>query len=165
MLIERFTFSKEMIDKFNDYIHKLTEIPYITAEYRKGYCRIELEADDNYDSIDLITGELKEFLYDYTDMHKINTNNRKLVMHMLDNQIKLIKKYSYERFAEKYILFKEFLEWLEDNHTGHSIYFREEVLCDETLVSQFEITFSDVLDYKSIVHYISDENKERLKRK
>jgi len=78
---------------------------------------------------------------------------------------KLIKKYSYEKFAEKYILFKEFLEWLEDNHTGHSIYFREEVLCDETLVSQFEITFSDVLDYKSIVHYISDENKERLNRK
>ena len=37
MLIERFTFSKEMIDKFNDYIYKLTEIPYITAEYRKGY--------------------------------------------------------------------------------------------------------------------------------
>lgn len=165
MLIERFVFTKEMIDKFNDYIYKLTEIPYITAEYKEGYCRIELEVDDNYDSIDLITGELKEFTYDYTDMHKINTNNRKLVMHMLDNQIKLIKEYNDERFAEKYILFKEFLEWLEDNHTGHSIYFREEILCDETMFSQFDVTFSDVLNYKSIVHYISDENKERLKRK
>lgn len=164
MLIERFVFTKEMIDKFNDYIYKLTEIPYITAEYKEGYCRIELEVDDNYDSIDLITGELKEFTYDYTDMHKINTNNRKLVMHMLDNQIKLIKEYNDERFAEKYILFKEFLEWLENNNIGHSLYFREEILCDETMFSQFDVTFSDVLNYKYIVQYISDENKERLNK-
>lgn len=165
MLKDRFIFSKEMIDKFNDFMYKLIEIPYITTQYNEGASFImELEADDNYDSIDLITGELKEFTYDYTDMHKINTNNRKLVMHMLDNQIKLIKEYNYEKFAEKYILFKEFLDWLENNHIGHSLYFREEILCDETLVSQFELSFSDVLKYKSIIHYISDENKARLSK-
>lgn len=164
MLKERFIFTKEMIDKFNEYIYKLTEPSYLVTHcYKEGYCSIELEVDDNYDSMDLVTGE-RDFSYDYTDTHKIITNNRKFVLYILDNQIKLIKEYDDNRYNEKYILFKEFLDWLEDNHIRHTLYFREEIVGDETMISQFELSFSNIFKDESIIKYISDENKERLNR-
>lgn len=166
MLKERFIFTKEMIDKFNEYIYKLTEPSYLVShQYKEGYCSIEFEVDDDYDSMDLVVGKRTEFSYEYTDMHKIITNNRKFVLYILDNQIKLIKEYNDNRYNEKYILFKEFLDWLEDNHIRHTLYFREEIVGDETMVSQFELSFSNVRKNKAIINHISDENKERLNRK
>ena len=166
MLKERFIFTKEMIDKFNDFMYKLTEMTYVVNRLyndEESYS-IEVEVDDEYNSMDLMAGKPTEFIYGYTDKHKLETNNRAFIINMLENQIKLIKEYNDGRSIEKYILFKEFLDWLEEKQIGHTLSFREEILNDDLLCSQFELMFYSSYNpkYKSIVNLIDKDRLSKL---
>ena len=110
----------------------------------------------------MIIGEPKHFTYDYTDMYKLDTTNRKLVRHMLNNQIKLIEEYGNVKLAEKYILFKEFLDWLEEKQIGHTLSFKEEILSDELTCSEFNLTFYLKHNRDSIVNHIDKDRLSKL---
>ena len=83
-------------------------------------------------------------------------------MHMLDNQIKLIKEYNDEKFAEKYILFKEFLDWLEKVQIGYSLSFTEEIVVEDVLCSEFQLTFYLKHNHDSIVNHIDKEKLDKM---
>lgn len=168
MIKERIVFTKEMIDKFNDFMYKLTETTHVVNRLyndEESYF-IEVEVDDEYNSMDLMTGKptTTGFLYGYTDKHKLETNNRAFIINMLENQIKLIKEYNDGMSIEKYILFKEFLDWLEEKQIRHTLSFKEEILNDDRLCSQFELMFYSSYNpkYKSIVNHIDKDRLSKL---
>lgn len=157
-------YEDRVINVFNNYMSKILKVlKELDFYYTEGSrCELCFDVYEDYDSTDLIIGKVFQCV-DYVDYHKFTTNNRKLIMRMLNNQINFLDMYRNGEHNEKYILLKEFLDWLDTNHIGYSLYFKEEIIAGEDMFSYFKLYLYDntVAD---IMKYISKENKDRLEK-
>ena len=157
-------YENKTIKEFNEYMSNILNILNgLDFYYKEGSkCELCFDVHEDYDGADLIIG--RPFQYDdYVDYHKFTTNNKALIMRMLNNQINFLDIYKVGKYKEKYILLKAFLAWLDDNKINYSLYFKEKIIAGEDMFSFFKLFLYDNT-IADIMKYISKENKERLEK-